>query len=83
MGIVCTALGHVLWNKSLSMIEAGKCSLFYPLQPMVAALIGWTFLKEEINSTFIIGAVLIIFGVLFSVFARKQRSSNTAEIKKT
>jgi drug/metabolite transporter (DMT)-like permease len=67
MGIVCTALAHMLWNRSLSMIEAGNCALFYPLQPMVSVLLGFLFLGESISLTFVIGAVLILGGVLFSV----------------
>lgn len=67
MGIVCTAFAHVLWNKSLSILEAGACSLFYPVQPMVAVLLGWMFLGEEININFIFGTVLIIGGVLISI----------------
>lgn len=67
MGLVCTALAHVLWNKSLSMIEAGTCSLFYPVQPMVAVFLGWLFLGESINLNFVIGAVLIIGGVVLSL----------------
>ncbi|WRS26274.1 DMT family transporter [Oscillospiraceae bacterium MB08-C2-2] len=73
LGLVCTALTNVLWNKSLSMIEAGRCALFYPLQPMVAALLGFFFLHESIGLTFILGAALILGGVIFSVVAdRKQ-----------
>ena len=29
MGLVCTATAHVLWNKCMSIIDAGTCSLFY------------------------------------------------------
>lgn len=64
MGIVCTALAYVFWNKSLSMIEAGTCSLFYPVQPMVSVILGMIFLGEQININFILGAVLIIGGAL-------------------
>lgn len=73
IGVVCTALSHVLWNKSLSLLEAGACSLFYPVQPLAAALLGWLFLGEEINGKFIIGAVLIISGVLFSTLRLNSR----------
>lgn len=66
IAVVCTAFAHLLWNKSLSMMEAGKCSLFYPLQPMTSALLGFVFLHETLHLTFLIGAVLIISGVLFS-----------------
>ncbi|MBU2699539.1 drug/metabolite transporter (DMT)-like permease [Sporomusaceae bacterium BoRhaA] len=67
MGLVCTAFAHVYWNKSLAMLEAGTCSLFYPLQPMSAVLLGWLFLGESININFIFGAILIISGVIFSI----------------
>lgn len=72
MGLVCTALAYILWNKSLSMIEAGNCSLFYPVQPMVSVFLGFICLGERIEIKFIIGAVLIIVGVLFSVIEKKK-----------
>lgn len=72
IGFVCTALAHVLWNKSLSMIEAGDCALFYPLQPMVSALLGCLFLGEKISTSFLAGAVLILGGIFFSVLAGKK-----------
>jgi drug/metabolite transporter (DMT)-like permease len=72
MGLICTALAHVLWNKSLSILEASTCSLFYPVQPMVAGLLGWMFLREDININFIVGAVLIIGGVLTSIVNKRK-----------
>lgn len=74
IGLVCTALSHVLWNKSLSMIEAGSCSLFYPLQPMVSVLLGWLLLGEEITIRFALGAILIIGGILFSVVGNNNNN---------
>lgn len=67
LGVICTALAFVLWSKSLSMMEAGICSLFYPVQPMVSVLLGWIFLKEKMNMSFFVGATLIIAGVMFSI----------------
>jgi drug/metabolite transporter (DMT)-like permease len=72
LGLICTALAFVLWSKSLSMMEAGICSLFYPVQPMVSVLLGWLFLKEKMNSSFFVGAILIIAGVMFSILGGKK-----------
>ena len=80
IGLVCTALSHVLWNKSLSMIEAGSCSLFYPIQPMVSVLLGWSLLGENITMRFALGAVLIIGGILFSVVGNQNKEIPTDEI---
>lgn len=72
MGIVCTALAYVFWNKSLSILEAGTCSLFYPIQPMISSILGMIFLGEQININFIFGAILIIGGVLFSILGKSS-----------
>lgn len=72
LGVICTALAFVLWSKSLSMMEAGICSLFYPIQPMVSVLLGWLFLKEKMNISFFAGAILIIAGVIFSIVSDKK-----------
>lgn len=77
MGIVCTALAHVFWNISLSMIEAGTCSLFYPVQPMVAVMLGWMFLGENISKNFVFGSILIIGGVLLSILGKMENTYNT------
>lgn len=83
IGLICTALSHLLWNKSLSMIEAGNCSLFYPLQPMISVLLGFVFLGEKITLNFAIGAVLIIGGILFSVIANNKNQVSSAKINPT
>lgn len=81
MGLFCTAIAHVLWNKSLSMLEAGNCSLFYPIQPMVSVLFGCMFLGEKIDIKFVLGAILIIGGVIFSIVGKKGNSNSN--VKKT
>lgn len=63
MGIVCTGLAYLLWNKSLSILEAGTCSAFYPIQPLVSALLGILFLGEQVGLSFWLGAILIAVGV--------------------
>ena len=67
MGSICTGLAYFLWNKSLSVLEAGVCSSFYPVQPLVASIMGILFLKEETGLNFWIGAVLIAVGIVISL----------------
>jgi drug/metabolite transporter (DMT)-like permease len=73
LGVVCTALPNFLWNKSLSMVEASTCSLFYPVQPLVSVLLGVAVLGERVDGKFIAGAVLIVGGVLFAVIGRPRK----------
>lgn len=79
MGVICTALAYYLWNKSLSMIEASRCGLFYPLQPMVSACLGWMILGEAITPRFLVGAVLIVGGVMFSILEKSDKLSEELE----
>ncbi|WP_335618143.1 EamA family transporter [Clostridium butyricum] len=63
-------------------MEASSCSLFYPLQPMISALLGSLLLGEIINLRFISGALLIIFGIIYIVFS-DSRQPLTKNIKHT
>ena len=70
MGIICTGVAHLLWNKSLSLIEAGTCSAFYPVQPLSAVVLGILFLHESVTISFWIGALLIVGGVMICLLNR-------------
>ena len=67
MGIICTGIAYFLWNKSLSVLDAGTCSAFYPIQPMISTLLGVFLLGEQITWNFGLGALLIVSGVLISL----------------
>lgn len=67
MGIFCTGFAHLLWNQSLSMTEAGICSAFYPIQPLVSVILGIVFLHETITASFLIGCIVIVAGVLVCI----------------
>ncbi|MCL6592597.1 MAG: DMT family transporter [Alicyclobacillus sp.] len=75
IGVVCTGVTSLLWNKSLALIGAGDCSLFYPLQPLVAALLGWLLLKETITPAFGFGAALVIGGILLGTVGAARRQT--------
>ena len=74
MGVFGTAAAHTLWNLSLQRLEASTCSAFYPLQPLVSALLGMWLLHEENGPRFWIGAVLIIAGILISLIHSDRQS---------
>lgn len=67
MGLVGTAAAHSLWNYSLSKMDASFCSMFYPLQPLVASILGVLVLHEEITPNFLIGGAVICCGIVAAV----------------
>lgn len=71
LGVICTGLASILWNKSLSLVEASTCSLFYPIQPLVSVLLGIVVLGEQMSLRFILGAFLIIGGILYATLSDK------------
>lgn len=74
MGIFCTGLTFYLWNKCLSQLGASNCSVFYPVQPVIATLLGIIFLHEQLTTQFVVGSVLIVVGVVVSLYQKKNLS---------
>lgn len=72
MGLVGTATAHSLWNYSLSKMDASFCSMFYPLQPLVAAVLGVIVLGERITANFVIGGAIICCGIVAAVLNGKK-----------
>ena len=73
IGVVCTAVSHLVWNKCLSKMEAGRCAMFYPVQPMVSAILGCFLLGEKLNVQFVVGSILIISSLLSSILPLKRK----------
>ena len=74
MGLVGTAAAHSLWNYSLSKMDASFCSMFYPLQPLVASTLGVIFLGERITASYVIGALIISCGIVAAVVTGKKKA---------
>ena len=81
LGVVATAGAFYLWNKGLSLVEAGAGSVFFFLQPVVGALLGWLVLGERLTTSFFTGGGVILLAVLVASLpskipsVRKRRSS--------
>ena len=67
-----TAVAHPCWNKSLQLLSASTCSMFYPLQPLVSAVLGVLLLHEVITWQFVVGAVLICSGIVITFLPSKK-----------
>lgn len=66
LGIVSTAGAFYLWNKGMQLVEAGTGSMFFFLQPVVGAGLGWLVLHEHMGSSFFIGGAMILVAVLIA-----------------
>lgn len=68
LGLFGSGLAQFTWTKSLSLLPASTCSLFYPLQPAFSALLGAVILKERFNAAFFVGLLLISLDVALSTW---------------
>jgi len=78
--VVATAGAFYFWNKGLSLVEAGTGSVFFFLQPVVGALLGWLVLGEQLTTSFFIGGGVILLAVLIaSLPTRRRYTSSTVD----
>lgn len=81
IALVCTALSHILWNKSLKLLDATTCSLFYPIQPLTSAVLAIVFLGEKITLNFVIGAIIICAGIFLAVISTGDKPTSLKEVE--
>ena len=62
--ILTSVVAYTIWYWALHFIDAAQVAVFNNVQPVIAAFFGWLLLSEPISTTFVIGGVLVIAGVL-------------------
>lgn len=70
--IGATLLSYFLNNWALKRAPSGNVALFIYTQPIIAGLIGWNFLGEEITGRMVICSFLILGGMCLSMFAARK-----------
>lgn len=66
MAYISGILAYILFAYGLKTIDASKASVFYYLQPLFGIPFAMMFLNEKINIMFIIGAAIILGGVVWA-----------------
>ncbi len=62
-GVMCVAVGSVLFNFGVAQIGTSRASVFMYVQPLVTALLAVLFLNEQFTPLLIGGGLLIFIGV--------------------
>ncbi|MCK0472840.1 DMT family transporter [Halalkalibacter sp. APA_J-10(15)] len=70
--ILCTIAAFVVWNISMKRVGATKSNFFRYVVPAAAAITGAMFFGEAIKLTQIIGAFIIMFGLVWIGMERKK-----------
>ena len=66
LSLGATCLAYTLWNQVLSEEEASKSGAALFAVPLVAATVSFTFLSESVTPSFIVGAALVLTGIILA-----------------
>lgn len=72
MAILSGNLAYFLANKAQKTIEISEASVFSYLYPIFAAPLAIFWLKEKITPIFVLGAIVIIIGVIIAEYKKRR-----------
>lgn len=72
MSFISGLLAYIFFQMGIKRIDVGDASIFYYLQPLFGVPAAIIFLKEEIHPLFIVGALLVAYGVYKAESDRKK-----------
>jgi drug/metabolite transporter (DMT)-like permease len=75
-GILATALTTYLQNRYQQTVSATVAALIFMLEPVVAAIVGALFVHEHLETVELLGALLIIVGVIVAQIRLPSRTRN-------
>ncbi|GAA0720742.1 DMT family transporter [Clostridium malenominatum] len=72
LGVLSSLITSLLSNYALSKIEASKMSVFSNLSTLITMVAGVIFLNEKLEYFHIIGAIMILLGIIGTNFLNKK-----------
>jgi drug/metabolite transporter (DMT)-like permease len=72
--LVTSVTAYLLWYWALAYLPAARVAVFSNLQPLATAVLAHFFLGEHVTPQFIVGALVVISGVVLAQF----RATRTA-----
>ena len=77
--LITSSIAYPMWFWALKYMEASKLTVFIFLQPVLASLLSYIFLSEELTTHFVSGGLIVIVGVILTV--RSKRSNRPPAIR--
>jgi drug/metabolite transporter (DMT)-like permease len=66
LGVFSTSVAYWLWSYTLSKIDASVASIYTYLMPFITALLSYFMLGERYSDWFLVGAFLMIMGIVIA-----------------
>lgn len=77
LGILPTAIAHTLYFSSLSNLKSFETATMALLEPIGATILGAALFQEIPDKWFIVGAILVLAGILFVVKNKKENLAHS------
>jgi drug/metabolite transporter (DMT)-like permease len=71
-GLLASAFCFTIWFWILKRLDSSVASISILLVPVFGVLLSWWLLEEEINAAMMIGSILVLFGVAFQTWPRRE-----------
>ena len=78
LAVVCTVFGFTLQPVAQKYTTPEKAGLYCAVNPLIAAVLGYTFLQEEFTRNSILGAALIIGSIVVSALLEQRAAGREA-----
>lgn len=66
MAVGISGLVYVLWYWLLKYMDASRIAVYHNVQPVIAALVAYSFLGESLGWPFVVGGLAVICGVIIT-----------------
>jgi len=63
LGIFCSGLAYIAWYDGLQEIQASQIGAFLYIEPIVAVIVAWLILREDLLLMTLLGGGIILLGV--------------------
>jgi drug/metabolite transporter (DMT)-like permease len=63
LGIFCSGLAYIAWYDALKVLTTAQTGVFLYIEPLVAVVVAFFILDEDITLVSLLGGAIIIFGV--------------------
>ena len=74
LGLIGAGLTYVIWLRGIKLLQPTAVSILGLFSPLSAAILGWIFVSETLNSTQLVGMLVVFASVLIGQYALRMRS---------
>jgi len=73
MAVLSGTIAYILWHRAEKTIEIGEVGIFAYLYPIFGVPLSVLWLKENVDTPFLIGSAVIIIGVILAEYKRRPK----------